>query len=73
MVFGGSVALSGHLTGKNKDGKTVQVQADAFLHDGNYSNVASPTTATNGAGPPPTSRRSTPATARARAGRSAGW
>ena len=49
VVFGGSVALSGHLTGKNKDGKTVQVQADAFPYDGNYSNVASPTTATNGA------------------------
>jgi hypothetical protein len=48
VVFGRSVALSGHLTGKNKDGKTVQVQADAFPYEGDFNTVASPVTATNG-------------------------
>jgi hypothetical protein len=49
VVFGRSVALSGHLTGKNKAGKTIQVQADAFPYDNSFKNVASATTANNGA------------------------
>ena len=49
VVFGKSVALSGHLTGKNKAGKTIQVQADAFPYEGDFKNVASATTANSGA------------------------
>jgi hypothetical protein len=49
VVFGRSVALTGHLTGKNKAGKTIQVQGDAFPYDGNFRNVASPVTANSGA------------------------
>jgi hypothetical protein len=48
VVFGRSVALAGHLTGKNKAGKTVQVQADAFPYEGDFKNVTSAVTATNG-------------------------
>src|SRR5437764_6191037 len=48
VVFGRSVALTGHLTGPNKAGKTVRVQADAFPYEGSFKNVASPVTAING-------------------------
>jgi hypothetical protein len=47
VVFGRTVALTGHLTGRNKDGKTVQVQADPFPY-GDFDTFATPVTATNG-------------------------
>jgi hypothetical protein len=49
VVFGRTVTLSGKLSGKNHDGKTIQVQADPFPYDGNFNNVASAVTATSGA------------------------
>jgi hypothetical protein len=49
VVFGRTVALTGRLTGKNKDGKTVQVQADPFPYEGNFNTIASPVTGNNGA------------------------
>jgi hypothetical protein len=49
VVFGRTVALTGHLTGANHAGKTVRVQADAFPYEGNFKNVASATTASSGA------------------------
>jgi hypothetical protein len=48
VVYGHTVTLSGKLTGKNKAGKTIQVQADPFPYDGNFDNVATAVTATNG-------------------------
>src|SRR4051794_3289668 len=49
VVFGRSVALTGHLAGSNHAGKTVHVQADAFPYEGNFKNVASAVTANSGA------------------------
>jgi hypothetical protein len=49
VVFGRTVALSGRLTGGNNSGKTVQLQADAFPYEGNYSNVGSDATSQSGA------------------------
>src|SRR5919198_4651304 len=48
VVFGRSVALGGRLTGSNKAGKTIQVQADAFPYENNFKNVASAVAGTNG-------------------------
>ncbi len=49
VVFGRSVALSGHLSGQGHAGKNVRVQADAFPYEGNYVDVASATTNSGGA------------------------
>jgi hypothetical protein len=49
VVFGRSVALTGHLAGSGHAGKTVHVQADAFPYEGNFKNVASAVTANSGA------------------------
>jgi hypothetical protein len=48
VVFGRTVALSGKLTGAGHAGKTVQVQADPYPYNEQYTNVATPTTAANG-------------------------
>jgi hypothetical protein len=49
VVFGSSVAFSGHPTGPGRAGKRVQLQADPFPYDGNYRHVTSVDTANNGA------------------------
>lgn len=49
VVFGRSVALTGHLTGSGNAGKTVHVQADPFPYGDGYKTVANPMTANNGA------------------------
>ena len=48
VVFGRTVALSGKLTGAGHANKPVQVQADPFPYNGQYTTVATPTTAANG-------------------------
>jgi len=49
VIFWRTVALTGRLTGKNNDGKTIQVQADPFPYEGNFNNVTSAVTTTSGA------------------------
>jgi hypothetical protein len=48
VVFGRSVALTGRLTGSDKAGKTVQVQADDFPYGDGFNDVTSAVTAANG-------------------------
>jgi hypothetical protein len=48
IVFGRSVALSGHYTASNAGGRSVALQVDAFPFDGSWTNVANATTNAQG-------------------------